>query len=152
MSDDPLRPHAHHNNSHPPSDDSTWTLCLPDGQQLAITLEALRAWPAFTLPAYWLTTDHGVHGPYQATGVMLRDLIAWHWPGGWTQVEVISADGYGNRLWREEVTEAAEPPLLCYAWDGQLLSRGQGLVRLVVPSEKGNALRQVKWVMLVRLL
>lgn len=152
MFDDPLRPHAHENNATPPSADPTWQLRLPDGRRRAITLEEMQRWPSFTLPAYWLTTDHGVHGPYRATGVTLWDVIARHWDGAWTQVEVVSADGYGNRLWRAEITEAAEPPLLCYAWDGQLLTRPQGLVRLVVPSEKGNALRQVKWVEMVRVV
>jgi hypothetical protein len=30
--------------------------------------------------------------------------------------------------------------------DGQKLTRRQGLVRLIVPREKDDALRQVKWV------
>jgi hypothetical protein len=35
---------------------------------------------------------------------------------------------------------------LSYAIDGTPLTRAQGLVRLIVPSETDDALRQVKWV------
>ena len=42
--------------------------------------------------------------------------------------------------------------VLAYALDGQLLSRAQGLVRLIVPSERDDALRQVKWVREVRVV
>jgi hypothetical protein len=37
------------------------------------------------------------------------------------------------------------PALLAYLLDGKPLTRAQGLVRLVVPSETDDALRQVKW-------
>jgi DMSO/TMAO reductase YedYZ molybdopterin-dependent catalytic subunit len=66
----------------------------------------------------------------------------------WTEVEVISADGFGNRVLAEELhqPDPAGPALLAYLLDGQPLTREQGLVRMVVPSEKDDALRQVKWV------
>jgi len=36
--------------------------------------------------------------------------------------------------------------LLCFKSNDDALTRQQGLVRLVVPFETDNALRQVKWV------
>jgi DMSO/TMAO reductase YedYZ molybdopterin-dependent catalytic subunit len=39
----------------------------------------------------------------------------------------------------------SRPVLLAYMLDGAPLARGQGLVRLIVPSETDDALRQVKW-------
>ena len=66
----------------------------------------------------------------------------------WSEVEVISADGFGNRVFIEELLEPdpAGPTLLSYLMDGQPLTRPQGLIRMIVPSEKDDALRQVKWV------
>ena len=40
----------------------------------------------------------------------------------------------------------AGPILLAYAINKQQMTRQQGLVRLIVPSAKDDALRQVKWV------
>jgi hypothetical protein len=42
--------------------------------------------------------------------------------------------------------DSAEPIILVYESDGVRLTRQQGLVRLIVPSERDNALRQIKWV------
>ncbi len=42
--------------------------------------------------------------------------------------------------------EGERPSLLAYIKDGVSLTRAQGLVRLIVPSETDDALRQVKWV------
>ncbi|MCB0214954.1 MAG: hypothetical protein KDJ52_36780, partial [Anaerolineae bacterium] len=66
----------------------------------------------------------------------------------WSQVEVISADGFGNRVFAEELLEPdpAGPALLSLTIDNQAMTRRQGLVRMIVPSEKNDALRQVKWV------
>ncbi|MCB0075748.1 MAG: molybdopterin-dependent oxidoreductase [Caldilineaceae bacterium] len=38
------------------------------------------------------------------------------------------------------------PSLLAITLDGQPLTREQGLVRLIVPTETDDALKQVKWV------
>jgi DMSO/TMAO reductase YedYZ molybdopterin-dependent catalytic subunit len=69
----------------------------------------------------------------------------------WQHADVVSADGFGTRVYPrdlEDVPDAGRerPVLLAYRMDGAPLSREQGLVRLVVPSEVGDALRQVKWV------
>jgi hypothetical protein len=66
-------------------------------------------------------------------------------------VDVVSADGFGTRVQAKEVREGPDAPiLLSYEIDGVSMTRGQGLVRLIVPSETDDALRQVKWVGEVR--
>lgn len=66
----------------------------------------------------------------------------------WKQAEVISGDGFGTRLSRAELER--EPSdrccLLALEIDGRPMSRAEGLVRLIVPSEREDALRQVKWI------
>jgi DMSO/TMAO reductase YedYZ molybdopterin-dependent catalytic subunit len=66
----------------------------------------------------------------------------------WSQVEVISGDGFGNRIYAHELRTptARGSILLCLTSNGRPLSRAHGLVRLIVPSEIDNALRQIKWV------
>jgi hypothetical protein len=72
----------------------------------------------------------------------------------WSQVEVISTDGFGNRVMAAELftPDPAGPIVLAYEMDGDVLTRQQGLVRMIVPSEKDDALRQVKWVRVVRVV
>ena len=43
------------------------------------------------------------------------------------------------------------PILLAHIVNGAAMTRAQGLVRLIVPSEIDDALRQVKWVVRVEL-
>lgn len=96
-----------------------------------------------------------MHGPYKLEGVGLRDLIYQELgeQAKWNEVEVISADEFGNRLYRDELVPADfAPVLLCHRSNNEQLRRIQGLVRLVVPSETDNALRQVKWVREIRVL
>ena len=42
--------------------------------------------------------------------------------------------------------------LLAYTLDGAPLTREQGLVRLIVPSEIDDALRQVKWLAMITIV
>ena len=68
-------------------------------------------------------------------------------------MEVVSGDGFGTRALRTELTEPTPRPiLLAHTLDGQPLTRADGLVRLIVPSETDDALRQVKWVAQVRII
>jgi DMSO/TMAO reductase YedYZ molybdopterin-dependent catalytic subunit len=67
---------------------------------------------------------------------------------GVSSVEVLSADGFGTRI---TIDELNNPPssglvLLADTVNGQPLTRNEGLVRLIVPGEKDDALRQVKWI------
>jgi DMSO/TMAO reductase YedYZ molybdopterin-dependent catalytic subunit len=67
-------------------------------------------------------------------------------PPAWQHVDLVSADGFGTRLTPADLAAAGDRPvLLAYRLDGTPLTRKQGLVRLIVPTETDDALRQVKW-------
>ena len=166
---DPLAPHAHEPNPLPPSRDADLTVHLPDGVSHHIDPAWLRGQDLgrsdplpvhlakarqVTVPnCYIVSTGHGTTGPFSFTGVRLLDLVDLLWPGDWTQVEVVSADGFGTRARRTELTApTSRPVLLTHTLDGQPLARADGLVRLIVPSETDDALRQVKWVAHVRII
>lgn len=143
--------HSHEPNPTPPSTDPAITLLLPDGQTHLLTVDALRALPLTTVPeCYIVSTGHGTSGPFCFGGVTLRTLLAEFLPAAtnWKFVDVVSGDGFGARLHREEVTDAPgeRPVLLAYRLDGKPLTRQAGLVRLITPSETDDALKQVKWV------
>lgn len=146
---DPLEPHSHDPNPEPPTDDPTFTLRVPSGERTAVSVRDLRALPTTRVPGcYIVSTGHGTSGPFTFGGVRLLDLIAHYVAEPWSEVEVVSADGFGNRVYREELENAdpAGPILLAHTIDGEPMDREEGLVRLIVPSEKDDALRQVKWV------
>jgi hypothetical protein len=152
MQDDPLQPHAHEPNPEPPSADSTFILALPDGREEAITIQFLDTFPLTFLPdSYIVSTGHGTSGPFNFGGIPLRSLLTH--PAGlfpnYDHVEVISADGFGTRIYRSELKKGdglSRPVLLAWILDGLPMSREQGAVRLVVPTETDDALRQVKWI------
>lgn len=154
---DPLQPHQHEPNPAPPTDDSTITVTLPDRTQHSVTVANLAQLPLTAIPnCYIVSTGHGTSGPFTFGGVQLRHFIeAYLSPkANWSQVEVISADGFGNRVLAQELTEpdSDRPMLLSYLLNGEPLTREAGLVRLIVPSEKDDALRQVKWVAQINIL
>lgn len=148
---DPLQPHAHNPNPAPPSVDPSFAFVFPDGAETTVTVAQLERLPLTSVPnCYIVSTGHGASGPFTFGGVKLLDLIKSRLSPqtGWSQVEVISADGFGNRVFKAELLNPnpAGPVLLAYLLDGQQMTREQGLVRMVVPAEKDDALRQVKWV------
>lgn len=151
---DPLRPHSHDPNPAPPSATPDFVLSLPDGSQQTVTPGDLRGLPQTTVTdCYIVSTGHGTSGPFAFTGVTFADFMRHFWAGEWSEAEVISSDGFGTRLSADEVrAEVKRPILLAIAIDGQPLGRAAGLVRLVVPSETDDALKQVKWVGEVRIL
>lgn len=147
--DDPLQPHWHEPNPAPPSEDETLEVRLPNGRFHPLTLVHLLTLPKTTIAdCYIISTGHGISGPFTFGGVQLVDVVQHFWQAEWTQVEVVSADGFGNRVMADELFHPGDtkPILLAYERDGILLTRQQGLIRLIVPSEKKDALRQVKWV------
>ena len=152
MSHDPLRPHSHDPNPEPPPGDAAISLHLPGGALRRVTVGALRALPHTAVAeCYIVSTGHGTSGPFTFGGTRLLDLIEAHVSGPWHSVEVVSGDGFGNRVLAAELHEpTARPMLLAYQRDGAPLTREEGLVRLVVPSERDDALRQVKWVAVIR--
>lgn len=143
-----LHKHAHEPNPGPPSDDASFTVTMPGGNERIITVEDLAALPQSTVPeCYIVSTGHGTSGPFTFSGVRLDDFVESIVPAGvaWRELYVISADGFGNRVFTDELAED-RLFLLATHVDGKPLSRDAGLVRLIVPSETDDALRQVKWI------
>ncbi len=146
---DPLRPHAHDPNPAPPSSAADFVLGLPDSSHRPVTPADLAQLPVVTVAdCFVVSTGHGTSGPFAFTGPRLIDFVAHFWQGAWDQVEVISGDGFGTRVHRVELEDptVTRPIILAVKMDGAPLTRAQGLVRLIVPSETDDALRQVKWV------
>ncbi len=154
---DPLRPHKHEPNYEIPAGDGTFTLEIYGRPSVMVTPADLATLPKTEIrDCYIVSTGHGTSGPFRFAGVRLWDLLRAYLPTDllWNDVEVLSGDGFGNRLSRAEVEsrDTPRPPLLAYERDGRPLSRQDGLVRLIVPSETDDALRQVKWVARVRVV
>lgn len=146
-----LHGHAHDPNPRPPSADATLFFQYENEPEITLSVEELRHYPqALVEGCYIVSTGHGTTGPFNFGGVQLRDLVIACLPIGavWDHVDVISADNFGTRIRAGELLAdpGLHPILLAYQLDGKPLTREQGLVRLVVPSETDDALRQVKWV------
>ena len=150
-----LAGHAHEPNPAPPSPDAALQLQLPDGTAQTLTVADLAALPqAQVADCYIVSTGHGVSGPFRFRGVTLRTLLERYVPAdvAWRVADVISGDNFGNRVHADELAQATSRPiLLATAVDDRPLSRADGLVRLIVPDEADDALRQVKWVARIRL-
>ncbi len=151
---DPIQPHSHDPNPEPPSPDPTFLVETPDGRATVWMPADLHSLPQVTVSDCWIvSTGHGASGPFAFTGPRLADLVRAAWQGAWSQVEVISGDGFGTRVRAQELSEAdPRPILLAHSVDGRSLRREEGLVRLVVPGEVDDALRQVKWVERIRIV
>jgi len=148
---DPLHPHTHEPNPLPPSPDTAFKLLLPNHQSKRISIEMLSQLPQTKVAnCYIVSTGHGTSGPFCFSGVTLLDFIKTELFNDevWQQLEVISGDGFGTRLTKKELVEPdlAGPILLAITLDGNPLTREQGAVRLIVPNETDDALRQVKWI------
>lgn len=153
-----LHPHVHEPNPKPPSPDPTLILARADGTFAHLTPDDLASLPQHSAPnCHIVSTGHGTSGPFDFKGVTLADLLAANGIATWHSADVISADGFGTRLYAHEfdaaqelggqsVSTDARPILLALERDGEPLTREQGLVRLIVPQERDDALRQVKWV------
>ncbi|MCB8927193.1 MAG: molybdopterin-dependent oxidoreductase [Ardenticatenaceae bacterium] len=146
---DPLQPHSHEPNPAPPSNDSSFELVGSNGRSQTITVHDLQQLPKTSIGnCFIVSTGHGTSGPFTFTGVTLLNFATHFCGDTWEELEVVSADGFGNRVFAHELhqPDPAGPILLAYEMNGRLLTREQGLVRMIVPSERDDALRQVKWV------
>lgn len=146
---DPLQPHSHDPNPETPPGDGRFVVQFPLGRDQTITPADLATLPQSRVDnALIVSTGHGTSGPFVFEGVALKTLVASLWGQSFECVEVVSVDGFGNRVISAEIdTPTANGPILLATHrDGQPLTREQGLVRLIVPSETDDALRQVKWV------
>ena len=145
-----LHRHVHEPNPAPPSPDATFVIRTLRGEESIGTVYDLQALPLTQVADCWIvSTGHGRSGPFTFAGARLLDLIKAQLPptASWQFVDVISADGFGTRLLPHELAASVTRPiLLSYLLNGLPLTRAQGLVRLIVPSETDDALRQVKWV------
>jgi DMSO/TMAO reductase YedYZ molybdopterin-dependent catalytic subunit len=141
--------HPHDPNPSPPTDNPAFTVFLPNGDSRQIEITDLQALPFTQIgDCYIVSTGHGTSGPFVFGGARLQTVIEQVWPAAWRHADIHSADGFGARLLAAEVQHEAQqrPILLAYQVDGAALTRERGLVRLIVPSETDDALRQVKWV------
>lgn len=147
--------HAHEPNPAPPSLDATFTvqisppLSAPPTSARTWSAEALHLLPhTIVRDCYIVSTGHGTSGPFTFGGVRLLDFLTHLAIDQWQQVDVISADGFGTRLHRQDLLAdpPARPSLLALTRNDQPLRREEGLVRLIVPTETDDALKQVKWV------
>jgi DMSO/TMAO reductase YedYZ molybdopterin-dependent catalytic subunit len=149
---DPLQPHSHDPNPEPPSAEPTITLAMPDGRTQPITIQHLQTLPGYSLKnCYIVSTGHGTSGPFTFTGTTLHNLIEHQLSGisPYDHVEVISGDGFGTRVSQAELESPSNPDrpiLLAWEIDGRPMTRQEGAVRLIVPTETDDALRQVKWI------
>lgn len=150
---DPLNPHSHEPNPEPPSGDASFELVLVNGRTHTMTPDMLKNQPVTSITdCYIVSTGHGTSGPFTFTGTRLFDLIQAYETSAWTEAEIISADGFGSRVQADELCSPTDKPiLLAYSINDQEMTRQQGLVRLIVPSEKDDALRQVKWIGRIRI-
>lgn len=154
---DPLNPKSREPNFIPPTADPAFLLHLPGGIEKHFDLPDLQEYPRSSISdCYIVSTGHSSSGPFVFSGVALIDFIDLNLGSGseWNQVEVISADDFGVRISFRELVDPdpAGPITIADARDGILLTRSLGLFRLIVPSERDDAIRQVKWIRKIRVL
>jgi DMSO/TMAO reductase YedYZ molybdopterin-dependent catalytic subunit len=100
-----------------------------------------------------LSTGHPPSGPFTFSGVAILTLIERYVNVDWAGVDVKSGDGFGARLTAVELRrDLKRPALLALTIDGRPMRRKEGLVRLIVPGETDDALRQVKWISEIRVI
>lgn len=148
---DPLRPHVHEPNPTPPNQDSAFDLILPDSSRLRSAASMLHTLTRSYVPGcYIVSTGHGTSGPFVFEGFALLDYLKSQLNSldSLSNVEVVSADGFGARITMDELNNPTEAGLILLAdtVNGRPITRNEGLVRLIVPGEKDDALRQVKWI------
>lgn len=151
LDDNWIPPHSHDPNPVPPNNDPA--LMLHTGSEIVrLTPCELASFPQFMLPhCYIVSTGHGTTGPFTFQGIRIIDLVTRYAKFEWARVDIISDDGFGTRLLRRALeTMGDRPAILALMINGRPLRRDEGLVRLVVPDEKEDALQQVKWVSEIR--
>ena len=140
--------HAHDPNPNPHSADPAFVLSRPEHPPLSISPANLLALPVTTFEnCYIISTGHGISGPFSFSGVTLSQLIDHYAPAGWSAAQIVGGDGFGAMVTVGEFGQA----LLAHTRNGRPLGRQQGLIRLIIPSEQDDALRQVKWVSQINL-
>ncbi len=144
--------HAHEPNLATPDGDGAFQVINASGAQRC-TLDWLTQLRRVQMAdCFIFSTGHSASGPFVFGGILLADLLtAVSVSLGWRYVDVVSADGFGARIHPADLS-VSRPPLLAFEIDGAPMTRKQGLVRLVVPTETDDALRQVKWIAEIRVV
>ena len=149
LNHDSQQPHNHDPNPEPPGDDPAFHLLVPSGVSWLLTPADLATLPQTAVAdCYIVSTGHGSSGPFTFGGVALGELIAAYYHDLWHDAEIVSGDGFGNRVKFAEAQpgNSMPPILIATEIDGRPMTRDEGLVRLIVPAERDDALRQVKWI------
>lgn len=142
-------PHAHEPNPRPPGLDPSVRVTSPGGQSELLTLAELQGLSSTEIRGcYIVSTGHGTSGPFRFAGPALLTLAAHCQVGEFQWADIRSGDGFFARISRAETTESRSDAaaVLALSIDGRPMTRSQGLARLIVPSERDDALKQVKWV------
>ena len=149
--DDWTPPHSHDPNPNPPGDDSAFSL-YAGLQAFRLTSDDLAGLPQSTVNnCYIVSTGHGTSGPFAFEGVQIVELVNRYAKNAWVHIDIVSGDGFRTRLTRATLATMGErPALLALKIDGRPMRRDEGLIRLIVPNEKEDALQQVKWVSDIR--
>jgi DMSO/TMAO reductase YedYZ molybdopterin-dependent catalytic subunit len=152
---DPLRPQSHDPNPEPSSADPSITLILPGRPDKLLSPADLEALPYTRAAGCTIaSTGHSPSGPFTFGGVAVADLlrITLGPRPDYTAIEIVSGDGFGTQIDADELAKSASDGdfLLAYEVDGRRLTRAEGLVRLILPQEADDALRQIKWVGTIR--
>ena len=144
-------PHSHHPSPNPLGNDAALTLYV-GLQAIRLTSNDLADLPQSTVNnGYIVSTVHGTSGPFAFEGVQILELANHYTNNTWVYIDIVSGDGFRTRLTRAALATMGErPALLVLKIDGRPLRRDEGLIRLIVPNEKEDALQQVKWVSDIR--
>ena len=108
-----LNPHSHKPNQAPPAANPILVLTRPDDSLATITVAELSALPQQSVDnCYIISTGHGITGPFRFEGVALVDLFAAYDVAAWGFADVVSADGFGTRIYSNEVNQANRRTIL----------------------------------------
>ncbi len=142
-------PHSHEPNPFPPNPEADLRVTGPGLAPLIMTVAELTALPAMEqVDCYIVSTGHGTSGPFRFRGPALSTVAVHCGITDFADVRITGDDGFFTLLTAQETVDSrlGHTAMLALAKDGQALTREQGLVRLVVPTEKDNALKQIKWI------
>lgn len=141
-----LDAHGHDPNPQAPPGNGAFLFTAGNVQQ-RIDLNFLQALKFTEIAGcHIISTGHGRSGAFRFGGVLVAEFLAslLSTSAQIVEADFEGADSYGTRL-DAAMLHASHGPLLAYTLDGAPMQRAQGLVRLIVPGEEDDALRQVKW-------
>lgn len=144
-----MPPHSHEPNPHPPSGLADLQVTGPGRAPRRLTAAELRDLPAIEqADCYIVSTGHGTSGPFRFRGPALSVVAAHCGIADFRSVRVAGGDGFATVLTASEIMETrlGRMAMLAVTREGRALTRAQGLVRLIVPTERHDALKQIKWV------